>query len=37
MNSAITDTEPCAIRLWVDARIVFIELTDGRIVEFPAD
>lgn len=28
--------EPAAIRAWVDGRIVFIELTDGRIIGFPA-
>ena len=37
MNSTITDTEPCAIRVWVEVRMVFVELTDGRIVGFPAD
>jgi hypothetical protein len=30
-------TEPAAIRTWVDARTVFLELTDGRIVGFPAN
>lgn len=29
--------EPAAIRVWVENRIVFIELTDGRIVGFPAN
>jgi len=29
--------EPTAIRVWVEARIVYIELTDGRIIGFPAD
>lgn len=29
--------EPAAIRVWVEQRTVFIELTDGRIVGFPAD
>lgn len=28
--------EPAAIRVWVDQRMVFLELTDGRIVGFPA-
>lgn len=31
------DVEPSAIRVWVEGRIVFIELTDGRIIGFPAD
>jgi hypothetical protein len=30
------ETEPVAIRAWVDGRLVFVELTDGRIVGFPA-
>lgn len=29
--------EPIAIRAWAEGRIIFIELTDGRIVGFPAD
>jgi len=28
--------EPAAIRAWVEDRTVFIELTDGRIIGFPA-
>ncbi|MBF8276140.1 MAG: hypothetical protein HW390_1213 [Candidatus Brocadiaceae bacterium] len=31
------DVEPSAIRVWVEGRIVFVELTDGRIIGFPAD
>ncbi len=30
------DTNPHAIRAWVENRIVFIELTDGRRFNFPA-
>jgi hypothetical protein len=30
-------TEPAAIRVWVDGRLIYIELTDGRIIGFPAD
>jgi hypothetical protein len=30
-------TEPVALRVWVEGRMVFLELTDGRIVGFPAD
>lgn len=37
MTSMAVETETCAIRAWADGRIVFIELTDGRIVGFPAD
>ncbi len=29
--------EPAAIRAWVEKRTIFIELTDGRIIGFPAD
>jgi hypothetical protein len=32
-----TETEPTAIRVWVEKRTVFLELTDGRIFGFPAD
>ena len=31
------NTEPTAIRAWAEGRLVFIELTDGRIIGFPAD
>lgn len=29
--------EPAAIRAWTEGRRVFVELTDGRIISFPAD
>lgn len=29
--------EPTAIRAWAEKRTIFIELTDGRIIGFPAD
>ena len=29
--------EPAAIRAWSENRTVFVELTDGRIIGFPAD
>ena len=29
--------EPAAIRVWAEKRTIYIELTDGRIVGFPAD
>ena len=41
MNTTIADsvysTEPAAVRVWVDRRMVFLELSDGRIVGFPAN
>ena len=40
MSTTIADsvavTEPAALRVWVEGRMVFLELTDGRIVGFPA-
>ena len=35
-NKTIT-LEPAAIKTWAEDRIIFIELTDGRIIGFPAD
>lgn len=29
--------EPAAIRAWVENRMIFVELTDGRLIGFPAD
>ena len=29
--------ESIAMRAWVEKRLVFLELTDGRIIGFPAD
>lgn len=29
--------EPTAIKAWAESRTIYIELTDGRIVGFPAD
>jgi Protein of unknown function (DUF2442) len=37
MNSTAAETEVLASRTWVDRRTVFVELTDGRQVGFPAD
>ena len=42
MNTLISDRfaslmEPTAIRAWAEDRYIFLELTDGRIVGFPAD
>ncbi len=33
---SVAATEPAALRAWVDGRMVFLELTDGRVVGFPA-
>ena len=41
MNATVADSvavvEPVALRVWVENRMVFLELTDGRIVGFPAN
>lgn len=40
MNTTVHDkepVEPTAIRAWVEQRMVFLELTDGRLIGFPAD
>lgn len=36
MNSSNTELEHYATRVWVTERIIFIELTDGRQIGFPA-
>jgi hypothetical protein len=40
MNTTLADssisTEPAAVRAWTEDRMVYVELTDGRIVGFPA-
>jgi len=37
MSSTAVETETCALRAWAKGRMIFLELTDGRIVGFPAD
>ena len=29
--------EPVALKVWVEQRTIYLELTDGRIIGFPAD
>lgn len=36
MNTAALELDHRAIRAWVENRMVFIELTDGRQIGFPA-
>ncbi len=31
------DKEPAAIKAWVEGRMIYMELTDYRIIAFPAD
>lgn len=35
--SELRMAEPVALRVWIDGRMVFLELSDGRIVGFPAN
>lgn len=41
MSFTVTEPTPVAeavaVRVWIEARRVFLELSDGRIVGFPAD
>jgi hypothetical protein len=37
MNTSPTELDYRAIRAWASGRMVFIELTDGRQIGFPAD
>lgn len=39
MNSIKTkiENEYIAIRSWVEKRMIYLELTDGRVIGFPAD
>ena len=32
-----TKIEPIAINAWAEKRMIYVELTDGRVVGFPAD
>jgi hypothetical protein len=33
----VVEIEPAALRVWVEDRMVFLELVDSQIVGFPAD
>jgi hypothetical protein len=41
MNSTsskkVVRVEPSAVKAWSEGRMIFVELTDGRIIGFPAD
>ncbi len=37
MNTITFETEPVAIKAWSEFRMIYLELTDGRIIGFPAD
>jgi Protein of unknown function (DUF2442) len=36
-RNSLIEVEPIAIRIWVEKRMVYLELVDGRIFGFPAD
>ncbi len=36
MNTQAVELDPRAVRAWAQGRMIFIELTDGRQVGFPA-
>ena len=37
MNITTYNSESVAIKAWVEKRLIYLELTDGRIFGFPAD
>ena len=37
MNTTIVEIEPVAIRAWAEKRMIYLEMTDGRVFGFPAD
>lgn len=37
MNSSVNELDYSAVRVWVTGRMVFVELTDGRQIGFPAE
>ena len=36
-NKFCESVEPLAIKAWTENRMIFVELTDGRIIGFPAN
>ena len=36
-SEPFTESEPIAVRVWIEKRMVYMELVDGRIFGFPAD
>ena len=37
MNTKLSEIEPVALKAWTEKRMIFLELTDGRVFGFPAD
>ena len=36
-RDTVAEVEPVAVRVWVEKRMVYLELVDGRVFGFPAD
>jgi hypothetical protein len=36
MTITTVETEPVAVKAWAKGRMIYVELTDGRVVGFPA-
>lgn len=36
-NAEKATVEPAAVKAWAEKRTIYVELTDGRIIGFPAD
>jgi len=37
MSTKLSEIEPVALKAWAEKRMIFLELTDGRVFGFPAD
>jgi len=37
MKAPAVELDPRAVRVWTQDRMIFVELTDGRFIGFPAD
>ena len=37
MSTKLSEIEPVALKAWSEKRMIFLELTDGRVFGFPAD
>ena len=36
-SAVVEEVEPHGVRTWTEGRMIFVELTDGRIIGFPAE
>jgi hypothetical protein len=37
MSTKLSEIEPVALKAWSEKRMIFLELTDGRVFGFPAE